>query len=324
MKHLIAMKKLNSLSQILLAILLTGFLSACASSSYKPGQRETLSVASDIQHSEFRFRSADNLSLFAQSWRPAGDIKASVILVHGLKDHSDRYNDFATMLARNGIAVYAYDLRGHGDSEGDREWVKPFDQYLEDLDLFYKKVHADLPGRPIFLFGHSMGGAIVTLYTLDKKPDVKGLILSAPALKPGAEINKMLIAATTILATVAPTLAVMKLDPKFFSRDPKTQEAMERDPLITKGKGPARTAKELLNALARIQENQSQLSVSFLALHGTEDKLTNPEGSKELHEKAASKDKTVNIYPGIYHDLLHEPEKEKISLDILEWLKARI
>lgn len=308
--------------------LLVGFslltsLTACSSAAYRPGLRNPIQVTPDVQHHEYRLRSKDDLSLFAQTWRPEKEVKAAVILVHGLKDHSDRYSDFAVQLARQGIATYAYDLRGHGDSEGDREWVKPFDQHLDDLDLFYQKIRQELPGRPIFLFGHSMGGAIVTLFSLERKPEIKGLVLSAPALKPGADINRFLIGMTSFLGTVAPALPVLKLDPKFFSRDPAVLKEMENDPLITQGKGPARTAKELLGALAKIQENQKDVTVPFLAVHGAEDKITNPEGSKLLSENAASKDKTLKMYPGAFHDLLHDLEKEKVTVDIIDWLKAR-
>lgn len=316
-----AMKTLFFLASTLMSFTI---LTGCSSAAYKPGLRNPTAPASGIDHSEYRVRSKDNLSLFAQAWRPQGDVKGALILVHGLKDHSDRYNDFATTLAKNGVAVFAFDLRGHGDSEGDREWVKPFDQYLDDLDLFYQKVRQELPARPIFLFGHSMGGAIVTLYTLERKPEIKGLILSAPALKPGADVNAFLIGVTGVIGTIAPALPVLKLDPHFFTRDPLAKKNMETDPLITPGKVPARTAKELLGALEKIQAEQENLQVAFITIHGSDDKVTNPDGSRLLNERASSKDKTLKIYDGAFHDLLHDLEKEKVTVDLTEWLQKRL
>jgi alpha-beta hydrolase superfamily lysophospholipase len=171
--------------------------------------------------------------------------------------------------------------------------------------------------------GHSMGAAIATLYVLERKPDIRGLVLSAPALKPGADLSGALIAVTKVLGTIAPTLAVMDLDANLFSRDPKVVADMERDPLIYEGKGPARTAAELLRAMAAIGERMEEVTPPLLVLHGSADRITNPEGSKELVRRARSKDKTLIIYEGYYHDLLHEPPPRHPAADLRDWLEAR-
>lgn len=300
-------------------------LIGCSSSPYVKGLREKPLQTEAVSHHEGRINGVNNLSLFEQSWLPnKSSIKASIIIVHGLKDHSDRYTQVAEQLTKNGYAVYAYDLRGHGDSEGQRVWVDSFDQYIGDLEIIYDMVKKAQPNKPIYIFGHSMGGAIATTFALKNTRSIDGLILSAPALKAGEDINAFLIGVTKILGSILPSLAVLELKDESFSRDPYVVNAMKNDKLIYQGKGPARTAKELLKTLSYIEDHMTELNIPFLALHGGKDVLTNPEGSKDLYQKAKTPDKTLKIYPDTYHDLLHEPEKDQIFSDILAWLNIHI
>jgi alpha-beta hydrolase superfamily lysophospholipase len=215
------------------------------------------------------------------------------------------------------------DLRGHGRSQGAPVWVDAFDDYLDDLDAFVSRVSAREPGKPVFLFGHSMGGAIVTLYTLTRKPALRGLLLSAPALKAGSDISPFLIAVTRFLGRALPRLPVLKLQDRFFSRDPEVVRANQQDPLIHKKPGPARTAAGLLGALERIGAQMEALTVPFFVMHGTEDRLTNPEGSKELYARARSTDKTLRLFDGLYHDLLYEPERAQVLAGVTLWIEER-
>jgi alpha-beta hydrolase superfamily lysophospholipase len=291
-----------------------------AAPPYVSGKRVAPAVPADILHIEGRLETKDGLKLLVQRWRPQGETKGAVVIVHGLKDYSDRYADFAVALARRGWAVHALDLRGHGDSEGDRVWVDRFDEYVDDLGRFMVRVEADDPGKPLFLFGHSMGGAIVTLYTLTQKPKLSGLITSGAALKRDAPAG--LVGVVKFFSVVAPKLAVFELDDSKFSRDASVVAAMKTDPLIYDGKAPARTAAEVIGAIDRIREASNTLSVPLLAMHGSADVVTPPDGSKELVEAAASKDKTFKSWDGLYHDLLHEPERQQVVDAVLAWLDA--
>ncbi len=274
-------------------------------------------------HESGMFLGAGGLRLFRQSWRPRGAHKAAVVMVHGLKDHSSRYAAAAEHLASHGYAVHAFDLRGHANSDGPRVYVDAFEQYLEDLDLFLKQVAEQEGIRPIFLFGHSMGGAIVTLYTMTQRPKLQGLLLSAPALVPGRNVSRFLIGVTRVLGRLFPKLPVLKLEDAAFSRDPAVVRAIQADPLVSQKPGPARTAASLLMALRRIDGRMEDLEVPFLAMHGTDDRLTEPEGSRRLHARAKSADKSLKLYPGLAHDLLHEPERATILADMLGWMEAR-
>lgn len=313
-----ALKSLAVVTVVLIAVLTFGV--GCAGPAYVAGKRVAPAVPEDVVHVEGRMKTTDGLELLVQSWKPKGETRGTLIIVHGLKDYADRYLELALAAARKGYAVHALDLRGHGDSQGDRVWVDRFDEYLSDLNQFVTRVQAEEPNKPLFLLGHSMGGAIVTLYTLNEKPKLAGLITSAGALERDAPAG--LVGVVKFFSVIAPRLAVFDLDDTTFSRDPKVVESMKNDPLIYDGKGPARTASELLGAIATIHEKAATLSVPLLTLHGTDDKVTPPNGSKWLVETAGSKDKTHKEFPGLVHDLLHEPERQQVIDVILGWLDS--
>jgi alpha-beta hydrolase superfamily lysophospholipase len=201
-------------------------------------------------------------------------------------------------------------------------YIDRFDDYLNDLDIFMKRVRELEPGRPVFLFGHSMGGAIVTLYTITHRPDLAGLLLSAAALE--VDAPKAKVAVIKAVAGIAPRAGVFQLDLKDFSRDPEVVKACGIDPLVYQKPAPARTAKELVGAVGVISARMEEVTVPLLAMHGTADKVTPPHGSQELTRRAASSDKTLKQYEGLYHDLVHEPEQDRVRKDIVEWVSAHI
>ena len=308
---------------VVLVVAVLAFALGCAGPAYVAGKREVVpKVPADVQHTEARLKTGDGLELLTQQWAPAtGGVRGVLVVVHGLKDYSDRYAEFAFEAARRGYVVHALDLRGHGDSQGDRVFINRFDEYLSDLDLFMKKVRADTPPPvPVFLLGHSMGGAIVTLYTLKEKPKLAGLITSAGALEVDAPGG--LVGVVKFFSVVAPRLAVFELNDADFSRDPKVVASMATDPLIFDGKGPARTASELLGAIGLIHELGGKIDVPLLAMHGTVDKVTPPSGSAWLVQSATTADKKEQKFEGLAHDLLHEPERQQVVEVVIGWLDA--
>ncbi|HLL55445.1 MAG TPA: lysophospholipase [Myxococcaceae bacterium] len=308
-----------------LRIALVGLLATGCGSKYVAGLRKPIPVTNEIAHEESRFQGLGGIGLFQESWRPrSGDAKAVLVIHHGLKDHADRYNELGELLARKGYAVYAFDMRGHGDSEGDRQWVDKFDDYVSDLETFTRLSTAKHPGKPVFLLGHSMGGTVVTMFVLDRRPPLNGVLLSAPALKPGKEVSEFLIATTNVLGSATPGMPVLSLPEEYFTH--QGPDEMRKDPLVVQGAGPARTAKELLGALDTIGKRMEEIQAPLLILHGTDDRITNPDGSKDLSQRARSTDKTLKLYPGLYHDLLHEPQPHRgeVMKDILQWMEQRL
>ncbi len=296
-------------------------LVGCAGPAYVAGLRPTPVAIDWATHDESRLETKDGLSLLYQSWRPLhGEPKAVVLVVHGLKDHSDRYLDFAHALVDQGYAVHAYDQRGHGDSTGNRVRVDSFDEYLDDLGLVLAAVHQREGSKKVFIFGFSMGGAVVALYTLERMPKEAGIILAGAAHK--ADASGFTQGSVKALGSLFPTLAVFSLDDEHFCRDPAVVKAQQADPLIYDQNGPARTAAEVVRAIDRIRAQSSTLEVPVLAMAGTADQIVPPSGSEELIAAAKTSDKTLKLYEGLWHDLLHDPDHVKVTADVVAWLDA--
>lgn len=277
-------------------------------------------MSADIEHKEITFEGSGGVRLFSQYWKPRNP-KAVLLTVHGLKDHGSRYESLGEQLAGHAYAVFALDLRGHGKSEGERAFVRSFDEYLQDLEIFHDRIRHMESGRPVFLFGHSLGGAIALLYTITRKPAIAGLLLSAPALKVPANVSPLIVWLTKRIGGIAPKRPLFKLDNNLFTRDADFLAAMNADPLIYNKPHPARTAAELLRAIERIQKTMSTLEAPVVMMHGTDDKITNPDGSRQLEALAISKDKTLKLYEGHYHDLLHDLGNSSVSDDLFQWLE---
>jgi acylglycerol lipase len=306
-----------------LLLLLLVFASACGSPPFVAAHvTAPLPAPSGGTHSEGFIPASDGAKLFVQTWHPIESPRAVMVIVHGLKDHGSRYGEFAASLVANGVAVYAPDLRGHGHSDGVRVYVESFDQYLEDLGALLQFVRAREPDKPIFLFGHSMGGAIVTLYAIREKPRLAGLILSGAALR--ADVSGFKRFGTSLVTALSPKAGVFQLDLHDFSRDPTVVAEGFKDPLVYQEAAPARTAKELLHAIDEIDAHMEDVTVPLLILHGAADRVTPPDGSKELYARARSVDKSLKVYDGLFHDLLHEPERAKVTSDIVTFVTLHL
>ena len=268
------------------------------------------------------FVAADGTQLLARSWAPAGPPRAAVVIVHGLKDYSARYAGLASRLAGEGFAVFAFDLRGHGRSAGPRVAPRDWNDYVGDLDRFLALVERRVPGKPVFLFGHSMGGAIATRAAELHRPEVAGLALSGAAL--AIDAPPLLIAATRLAGFLAPGAPALALDDHDFSSDPANAAALARDPLVSDPPAPARTAAGLVAGIAAIWRDVARLDMPLLAMHGTADRLTAPWGSRALIATAPARDKTLRIYDRYFHDLLHEPggKGRRVEDDLVAWLDA--
>ena len=278
-----------------------------------------------MKHLETSYTSHDGLKLFLQAWMPE-DAKAAVLIVHGLGEHSSRYAHLAKKLVEKGIAVFSFDGRGHGKSclPKPDAYFSSYEDYLKDIDALFGKVKTYVPNVPAFIFGHSMGGGLVAAYELKYQPDAKGIVLSAPALKPADDVSPLLIAASSVVSKLAPKLKVLKLDSSKVSHDPEEVRKYDEDPLNYHEAIPARTGYELLRMMKEIEEKSSQFRLPVLLLHGTADMLTNPKGSEEFFAKISSTDKTFKNYPGLFHELVNEYEKEEIMGDIVNWIEDRV
>jgi acylglycerol lipase len=275
-----------------------------------------------MPHGEARFSAGDNLTLYEQWWLPEAGARATVALVHGFTEHSGRYARLAEDLNRRGYAVRALDLRGHGRSEGERCFVRSFDEYLADLDAWLGRMGGQGDQRP-FLFGHSMGGTVAALYAIARQSDVRGLILSAPAVKVAGDVFPVLRRLAWIVSPLLPRLRLVRLGSRYISRDAEVVSAYRSDPLVFHERFPVRMAAEIMRAARRIARQAESLRLPLLVMHGTGDRACDYEGSRELCRRAGSADKTLRLYEGLYHEILSDPERGKVLEDMVGWLDAR-
>lgn len=297
-------------------------LAACAAAD--PGLRVAdpphAATPADIDRADLTFTGGGGLPLYAQRWRPrTGEPRGVVVIHHGLADHGGRYAGFAERLVYAGYAVWAFDMRGHGRSAGARVQIDRVDDLLDDLGAFTALVRTREPGRPIVLYGHSLGGLVTALYAIERHPDVAGVVLAAPGIAFDAPpIQAGVIRLATPLAPDAPVLAVPHDQ---FSTDPKVVAEMDRDPLIAQGSGPARTARAAIDGVARVWAHPEALVAPLLVVHGRADHITAPSGSRDLVAHAGATDRTLRIYDDLPHDVLRDGG-DRVATDIVAWLDA--
>ena len=261
--------------------------------------------------------------LFLRTWRPrdGSTARATVLLVHGYGEHSGRYDVLARPLAERGLAVFAYDQRGYGRSGGSPALPRAFDEYVADLHAVVQHVRSEPPDGPLFLMGHSMGGAVALLYVLDHGAAPAGLVLSSPMIR--LPTPRLLQRAAEPLGRLAPALPAAPLDPYAISRDPAVVEAAKNDPLCYDGLIKARTGAAMGRATRRLGAQMHRLARPFFVFHGTADRLTDPDGSRALYARARSTDKTLRLYDGFYHESFRDPGGERVRADVADWLGER-
>ena len=258
-----------------------------------------------------------------QCWLPAEKPRAVVVIAHGVSEHADRYSHVAARLVKDGYAAYALDHRGHGRSGGKRAVVDRLARAVADLDTLIGMARAEQPDVKLFLLGHSMGGAISLEYAIEHQDRIDGLVLSAPAAALEAA-NPLELAAGRVLSVVAPNAGVFPVDSSTISRDPEVVRAYDEDPMVFHRKLPARTVSELAGAIKTFPERTPGLELPLLVMVGTADELVPPEASHMVHDRAGSDDKRLISYPGLYHEILNEPEQDQVMDDLVAWLDAHL
>ncbi len=284
----------------------------------------SLSYAERMRHQTSMTTTPEGLRLHQQAW--LGDApKAAVVLVHGYAEHSGRYEHVAQRFTEAGYDVYAFDLRGHGRSQGSpRAFVQTLDEHTSDVEQFVASVRQQTGDLPLFLLGHSMGGAISARFLIDGDRGLAGVILSAPALRKAGLLGRPLEALFLLVAKRWPLLRLPKLGGDKVSRDPEVVEQYDSDPLIYREGMPMGTAAAVILATRVVDKRSDEITLPILLAHGTDDALVNSDASKRLHERIGSQDKTLKLYEGLYHEILNEPERDQVMQDMIDWLDARV
>jgi len=266
--------------------------------------------------------SSGGLRLFYRAWRPDQTPRGVVAIVPGFNSHSGYYAWVADRLVATGLAVYAIDLRGRGESEGERFYVQQFEDYVNDVHEFVTSARAQEPGLPIYLLGHSAGGVVSCLYAIEHQHELAGLICESFAFKIPAP--DFALAVFKGLAHIAPHAHILHLKNEDFSRDPAIVAAMNEDTLIDNEKQSVDTLAAMVLADELLERSFASMTLPVLILHGTDDKATKPSGSQQFFDTVGSIDKTLKLYEGGYHDLLNDTDREQVMADVSTWIERQL
>ncbi|MFN8156876.1 MAG: alpha/beta hydrolase [Candidatus Nanopelagicales bacterium] len=266
--------------------------------------------------------SRDGTELFFQHWQIDGPTKAVLCLVHGLGEHSGRYDHVAETFNAAGYAVIAFDTRGHGRSPGTRGHT-PFDRTMEDVTALLDRAAELYPGLPRFLYGHSLGGLIVLTHVLRVHPEITGVVATSPGLSSPLLDQKLKIGAAKVLGSVLPTVTVPTgLDAGLISRDPEVVKVYLADPLVH-DKSTLALGRDGALAAEYALEHAGEVDVPLLVVHGTGDEITYASGSEQFVAKVPG-DKALHLYDGAYHETHNEPESDQVLADTIAWLDAHV
>jgi acylglycerol lipase len=279
-----------------------------------------------ITNETFSFTGLEGLNIFCQAWRPQQEPRAVIIIVHGYSEHGGRYQHVAEYFANLGYIVYALDHRGCGHSDrvnGAIADVIHFEDFVDDFKAFAGIVKDREGTRQIFLIAHSMGGAIATLFVARHGMDIDGLVTSGVGILLSNVLPVILAPVKAVLRFVPPQLRIFPLPVRWISRDPKVVESFQYDPLNYHGWVRARWLFQMLRAADLIAMEAPNIQKPLLVLHGGGDRFISPSSSQMLYDTASSVDKKRQVYPGLYHEILNEPEQRAVLADIANWLEMR-
>ena len=273
-----------------------------------------------MEHVEGEFRGCGDVTLFYQGWMADGVVKAVVPIIHGFGEHSGRYENVVKHLASCGYSLYSFDLRGHGRSPGQRGYIEHWQELREDVQSFVEVVVQREPGKPLFMFGHSLGGLIALEYALRYPAGLRGVIVSGASLSQTA-VSPTLFLLSRILSRVWPRFSVdTRLDVAALSRDQVVVKAYRDDPLVH-SLGTARLGTEVVAAQAWTLEHAADLKLPLLMVHGTEDRLTPLASGRQFFEHVTLADKQRIEYAGAYHEVHNDIDYQRELSDLEDWLE---
>lgn len=265
----------------------------------------------------------DKIRLYYEFWVPDNP-KAIVVFVHGLGDHMGAYAEFMKHLLKNNLGICFYDQRGHGKSSGRRAHCRRFEDFLRDLSQVIEMVQNEYPQQPVFLIGHSFGGQVALNFVGRYSKGLRGLVALSPNLEPLVKIPQWKKKFCLWLSRWIPILRLQtNIDPENFSHDLGWVEAVQADAMrywhVT-----TRLGAEILKNLDQIPKLAFQVKVPCLFLHGGDDHVCSLDATRKFYHSVLVQNKDFRTYPGLYHELLHETEREKVMSHITSWIDGQI
>jgi len=273
-----------------------------------------------MQHIEFTQQAPDGIQFYFQGWQPETPPKAVVCLVHGLGEHSGRYAHVAAALNAAGYALFGFDLRGHGKSDGLRGHTPSYDTLLDDIGRLLDEAAARYPGLPRFLYGQSLGGNLVLNCALRRKPAIAGVVATSPWLRLSSAPPAARMTLGRVMNRLLPAFVQSSgLDPTGLSRDPEVVRAYKVDPLVH-DRLSARLGMAAIEAGEWALAHAAEFPLPLLLAHGSADKLTSATASAEFANKVPG-DCTFKLWDGFYHETHNEPEKAEVLSFMIDWLQ---
>jgi len=277
-----------------------------------------------INNTSFIRETDDNYQIFTQKWIAVEEPKAVIIIVHGLGEHSSRYQHLAHYFNTQQYSVYSFDQRGHGKSSGPRGDIPSYNIACNDVDSIIKSVREDYPLIPIFLYGHSLGGAIVLYYGLTRSSPINGIICTSPGLASGVPLPPLKMGLAKVLASIAPKTAINNgLDVENLSHDHKVIDDYKNDPLVHPMIS-ARLGMELISKGPWMIENANQFKYPLLLLQGEMDHLVDPKMTLKFAKALGSAKVQFREFPGLFHEMHNELNNSEFLSTIIEWLEKRL
>ncbi len=272
---------------------------------------------------DMQWKTRDGVDIFAQGWEPDGRTKAVVCLVHGLGEHIGRYNNMGGAFTKAGYALFGFDQRGHGKSGGARGHTPSFDALLNDIEDLLTQASKRYEGLPRFLYGHSLGGNEVLNYVLRRKPDLSGVIATGPYLRLAFEPPAFRVILGRMMNSIMPGfMQASGLETAALSREQKVVDMYVKDPLVH-DKISARLFVSTYDAGQWALERASEFSLPLLIMHGSADRITSVDASREFARKGG-KNITLHIWDDWYHEIHNETEQAEVFKMAIIWMDARL
>lgn len=276
-----------------------------------------------MPHSEFTLQAQSGIKIFGQSWLPDTDVRACILQVHGLGEHSGRYAHVAAFMNAAGIGFYGFDHHGHGKTGGKRGHIPNFEALMQEIDLMMAKIQENHPGKPVFLYGHSWGGNIALNYILRRKPQIPAAIITDPWLRLPTAPPAIKVILAKIMVNIIPSFSENSgLKSSDLSTDPAVAKAYDADPLVH-GKISAKTFLESSAAAEFALTNAGKNTIPLLMMHGKEDAITSVKGTQEFYGNAGGLNQ-MKLWEGMKHEIHNEVQQTLVHEAMLKWVEKHL
>ncbi len=276
-----------------------------------------------MKHTEFSWQGTQGGKIYAQSWQPEADVRGIIALVHGLGEHSDRYAHVAETFTGAGLATVAIDLPGHGKSQGTRGHTT-YVNVADEIGTLLAECGRRFPGKPRFLYGHSLGGALALYYLLKRQPTVQGAIITSPSIAPGMPVTGSKLFAARVFSRLMPAFTMNNgLSLENLSHDAKVIQAYKEDPLVHP-KISAKLGWDMIQEGAWMLEHAADIGVPLLLMQGTEDKLVSVEATRAFAKKVKPALLTYKEWDGLYHETHNELQKQQVIAFTVGWINQQM